>query len=281
MKKQLIFLTLIFLLLPSLQAQDNLSRKAVKQRHSAIRAGNKELKGGRISSAITHYRDALKADTNSVRAQFNMGCAFAKRNQADSALVCYSKVARNQHASASDKARAHYNAGNIYLKKALAARDSGSYDPQSLNAAIEQYKSALRLDGNNQKAKHNLSLAKKLIRPQQNNQNQNKNQNQQQNKDQQNKDQQNKDQQNKDQQNKDQQNKDQQHKDQQNKEQQNKQKPNEDKQNQKQKEQRRREAEQMLNAMKNNEQQTMRAVRMKEMNKERQNGNPNRIEKDW
>ena len=274
MKKQLIFLTLIFLLLPSLQAQDNLSRKAVKQRHSAIRAGNKELKGGRISSAITHYRDALKADTNSVRAQFNMGCAFAKRNQADSALVCYSKVTRNQHASASDKARAHYNAGNIYLKKALAARDSGSYDPQSLNAAIEQYKSALRLDGNNQKAKHNLSLAKKLIRPQQNNQNQNKNQNQQQN-------QQNKDQQNKDQQNKDQQNKDQQHKDQQNKEQQNKQKPNEDKQNQKQKEQRRREAEQMLNAMKNNEQQTMRAVRMKEMNKERQKGNPNRIEKDW
>lgn len=274
MKKQLIFLTLIFLLLPSLQAQDNLSRKAVKQRHSAIRAGNKELKGGRISSAITHYRDALKADTNSVRAQFNMGCAFAKRNQADSALVCYSKVTRNQHASASDKARAHYNAGNIYLKKALAARDSGSYDPQSLNAAIEQYKSALRLDGNNQKAKHNLSLAKKLIRPQQNNQNQNKNQNQQQN-------QQNKDQQNKDQQNKDQQNKDQQHKDQQNKEQQNKQKPNEDKQNQKQKEQRRREAEQMLNAMKNNEQQTMRAVRMKEMNKERHKGNPNRIEKDW
>lgn len=37
----------------------------------------------------------------------------------------------------------------------------------------------------------------------------------------------------------------------------------------------------MLNAMKNNEQQTMRAVRLKEINKDRKQANPNRIEKDW
>lgn len=292
MKRQLILLSFILLLIPAVQAQNKQSRESLRQRHTAMRAGNKEMKAGHISKAITNYRTALKADSTYAHAQFNQAYALARRNQLDSAMACYKKVVENPKATNEEKARAHYNAGNIYLKSALTARDSGRYDAQGLKAAIEQYKASLRLDGNNSNAKHNLSLAKKLLRPEQNqSQNQNQNQNQDQNQNQQQKQQQ-KQQQNQDQnnnQNQDQKNKKDQNNQNQNQNnnqnQQNKDKQNGDRKNQnqdqKQQEQRRREAEQMLNAMKNNEQQTMRAVRMKEMGKERRQGDPNRIEKDW
>lgn len=272
MKKTLFFFTLLLLLASAAQAQNGLSHKASKQRHTAIRSGNKAMKKGHISNAISYYRQALVADSNSARAQFNLAYAYAKRNQADSALVCYKRVTENASATPDERARAHYNAGNICLRQALAARDSGSYDAKSLKAAIEQYKASLRLDGSNAKAKHNLSLAKKLLRPESNQQNQ------------QNQNQQNQNQQNKDQQNQNNQNNQQNQSNQNNQNNQNNQ-PNQSNQpnqpNQKNQDQRRREAEQMLNAMKNNEKQTMRNVRLKEMNKEHRNSNSNRIEKDW
>lgn len=253
-------------------------RKTSKGRRVATRKGNNELKKESFSSALNNYRTALKADSNYAKAQYNRALAHSRLGQNDTALAYYDKVCQNSSATREQRTMAHYNAGNIHLRKALAARDTGGYDAQSLQQAIKEYQSALRLDSKNSDAKHNLSLAKQLLRPEnpngggqgQNNQDQNQSQDQnQQNKDQQN--QQNKDQQ--DQQNKDQQNQ----QNQQNQNQQDKQNP----QDKKQQEQRRREAEQMLNAMKNNEQQTMKSVRMKEASKERRQGSPTKIEKDW
>ncbi len=284
------------------------SHKVAKKRRVATRTGNKELDNGNYGKALEQYAQALKADSNYSKAQYNMAYTLRKaarqRNAGDStslqqnaqALALYNKVCENPYATPEERAKAHYNMGNIHLNKALEAREQGGYDPQSLQSAIEQYKSALKIDSKDRNAKYNLSLAQKLVRPQQQNQNQNQNKNQQnqqnqdqkdqqnqQNKDQQNKDQQN--QQNKDQKNKDQQNKDQQNqqnKDQQDKQQKDKQNGGQGDQKQdKQKQAQRREAEQMLNAMKNNEQQTMRALRMKAAKKDKQKGTPSRIEKDW
>lgn len=252
-------------------------RKTSKGRRVATRKGNNELKKESFSSALNNYRTALKADSNYAKAQYNRALAHSRLGQNDTALAYYDKVCQNSSATREQRTMAHYNAGNIHLRKALAARDTGGYDAQSLQQAIKEYQSALRLDSKNSDAKHNLSLAKQLLRPEnqngggqgQNNQDQN-----QQNKDQQ--DQQNKDQQDQqNQQNQNQQN--QQNQNQQNQNQQDKQNP----QDKKQQEQRRREAEQMLNAMKNNEQQTMKSVRMKEASKERRQGSPTKIEKDW
>ena len=122
MKKTLFFFSLLLLLASAAQAQNGLSHKAAKQRHTAIRSGNKAMKKGHISNAISYYRQALVADSNSARAQFNLAYAYAKRNQADSALVCYKRVTENASATPDERARAHYNAGNICLRQALAAR---------------------------------------------------------------------------------------------------------------------------------------------------------------
>lgn len=259
---------------------DNLSRKDKRTRHVELRNGNKNLKKGNYSSAINNYRKSLQADNSNAKAQYNTGIAHWKLKQADSALAQYAKVCENSNATDEQQEKAHYNAGNIHLHNALQARDKGQYDSKSLQAAIEEYKAALRLNSNNRNAQHNLSIAKQLLRPQEQNSNSQQNQNQQ-NQDQQ--DKQNQDQQNQDKQNQqNQNNQDQKNQDQQNKDQQNQDKQNQKGDNKDQKsEQHRREAEQMLNAMKNNEQKTMQSVRMKEMAKEKRKGNPARIEKDW
>ena len=231
--------------------------KVAKQRRTATRDGNGELKKKRYSDAVSSYRKALKVDSSYAKAQYNAAVAHAALQQNDTALNYYARVCSNQSSTAAQREQAHYNAGNIHLRKALAARDTGGYDGQSLRAAIEQYKGALRLNGNNREAQHNLSLARQLLRPEQ--QQSGGGSSNQQNQDQQNQ-----------QQKQQQQNQDQQQ-----------QQQNKQPQDKKQQEQHRREAEQMLNAMKNNEQQTMRAVRLKEAEKERRQGNPNRIEKDW
>ncbi len=246
------------------------NHKTAKARRVDTRKGNSDLKKKNYSNAVNSYRNAVKADSNYAKAQYNRALAHSKLGQNDTALAYYDRLCKNSSATPEQRANAHYNAGNIHLRTALAARDTGGYDAQSLMKAVEEYKAALRLDSKNSDIKHNLSLAKQLIRPeQQNGGGGGGNDQNQQNQDKQNKDQQN--QQNQDQQN---QNQDkQQNKDQQDR--QDQQKP----QDKKQQEQRRREAEQMLNAMKNNEQQTMKAVRMKEANKEQRNNS--RIEKDW
>ena len=267
---------------------DNLSRKDKRTRHVELRNGNKNLKKGNYSSAINNYRKSLQADNSNAKAQYNTGIAHWKLKQADSALAQYAKVCENSNATDEQLEKAHYNAGNIHLHNALQARDKGQYDSKSLQAAIEEYKAALRLNSNNRNAQHNLSIAKQLLRPQEQNSNsqqnqQNQNQQNQDQQDKQNQDQQNQDKQNQDKQNQqNQNNQNQKNQDQQNKDQQNQDKQNQKGDNKDQKsEQHRREAEQMLNAMKNNEQKTMQSVRMKEMAKEKRKGNPARIEKDW
>ena len=251
--------------------------KVARQRRVATRGGNKALDKKNNSAALEKYNTALKADSNYAKAQYNAALANGRLSKTDEALTLYKTLCENKSATQQQREKAHYNAGNIYLNRALAARDTGGYDDQSLRSAIEQYKAALRLNSKNKDAQHNLSLAKQLLRKNQNQGNGGGGNNDQQNKDQQNKDQnQNQNQNNNQNQNQNQnQNKDQNKDQNQQQQQQNKQ---QDKKQDKQSEQRRREAERMLNAMKNNEQQTMKAVRAKE---NKNQGNPSHIDKNW
>ena len=242
------------------------ARRIAKQRRVANRRGNRELKNSNIGNAVNLYRQSITADSNYYKALFNLAYAHGRLGQNDTAIALYSRVIKNSSTPANVRSDAHYNTGNIYLRKAVAARDTGGYDGESLKAAIEQYKAALRLNCNNTHAQHNLSLAKQLLRPDNPN-NQNQNQQNQQNQNQDNKDQQ---QQNQNQQNNNQQQNQQQRQQEQNPQQQRQQNP-----------QQQREAEQMLNAMRNNEQQTMRRIQQARARKEQRNHNNVRIERDW
>ncbi|MCR4829570.1 MAG: hypothetical protein K5864_08945 [Bacteroidales bacterium] len=247
-----------------------------KQRRVETRKGTRQLKHNNLSNSVNHFRLALGADSMYHKAQYNRAIAHGQLQQLDTALAYYQRCVDNPAAKPEVRAKAYYNAGNIMLRHALAARDTGGYDHQSLVVAINQYQASLRIDPKNSDAQHNLSIAKQLLRPESQQSNgggggQN-DQNQQQQQDQQNKDQQNQDQ------NKD--NQDQQ-KDQQNKDNQNQQ----DQQQQQQKQQQpqgTREAEQMLNALKNNEQQTIKRLQQEEAKRDKRKGlGIGRPEKDW
>ena len=136
------------------------------------------------------------------------------------------------HLNDSTTARSTYNELTNSPSKtvsSLAHQQLGAMDfkNQKYKEALEHYKSALKRAPDNQDARYNYELLKKLVEEQEQQQDQNQDQ---QNQDQQNKDQENQDQ-NKDQENQDQQNKDQEQKDQEQQEQ------NKEEQNQEQQEQ--------------------------------------------
>ncbi len=185
-----------------------LSVSAQKER-SQIRSGNKLYERGDYVGAEVDYLRALEFAPKSLEARFNLAAAQYKQERYDDAEKVLQELAQDT-LNMDYRADIQYNLGNVFMKQ------------RKFQEAVEAYKNSLRVNPSDMDAKFNLAYAQKMLEKDQQNQNQQNNQNNQnndQNKDQndQNKDQndQNKDQndQNKDQndQNKDQndQNKDQ------------------------------------------------------------------------
>ena len=194
--------------------------------------GNELYINGNYEKSLDNYVYSYIKDTSNIATLFNAGNAAYRLGDFENARLSYDHYL-NLTKTKEEKAFAHYNIGNTYLKEYEKAIKDQKEAPSAeiLNKSIEHYKNSLRLHPKDEDSRYNLSYALKLMQQNKDQQNKDQQNKDQQNKDQQNKDQQNKDQQNKDQQNKDQQNKDQQNKDQQNKDQQNKDQQNKDQQN--------------------------------------------------
>ena len=156
-----------------------------------IREGNKLYRSGQYAQAETTYRKALGKNAQNVRASYNLGCALMKQGKTEEADKQFTQAASSQ-ADKELRSKAYYNKGVMYHEK----KDYGK--------AIDAYKSSLRLNPTDERARKNLALCKKQQQQQQQqqqNQDQKNNQNQQDKKDkkdqQQNKQDKNKDQQDK------------------------------------------------------------------------------------
>ena len=161
-----------------------------------IRRGNKQYEEKKYSEAEIHYRKALEKDPKQLIANYNLGNALYKENQYAPSITKYQDVIGSAKDS-SDLSGFYYNLGNAYFKS------------HNLDKSIEAYKQSLRINPEDQDAKHNLFLAETMKKKQQNQQNKNqknknnkdKNKNNKQNQDQ-NKDQKQKQDKNKQNQNK-------------------------------------------------------------------------------
>lgn len=137
---------IIFLMFSSsLLAQD--ARKSVKE-------GNEAYKKNDFVSAKDSYRKALNADTANTAAQYNLGNAFYKSGKKDSALIAYERSV-NQLKTPADKEKAYYNKGVVLQ------------NDKKLEECIAAYKSALRIDPNDDDARQNLQKALKQQQQQQ------------------------------------------------------------------------------------------------------------------
>lgn len=201
--KQLVIILLLIGLFPAFLVAQN-ERKHVRSGNKIYQKAIKDttkIDTAAFARAETEYRKALEKKPTDKYWNFNLADAVYKQNRFDEAAGKFSELAE-QMTNPVEKARAYHNLGNSQLMN------------QKIDESIESYKKALRQNPTDLETKYNLAYAQLLKNQQQQQQNQ---QNQDQNKDQkQDQQQQNQDQQNKDQ-NKDQQQQNQQQQQAQNK----------------------------------------------------------------
>ena len=247
---------LLLALLPVVaSAQSSTVRKETRQ-------GNREYKAQHYDRAEVDYRRALHHDSTAYRAQYNLGNTLYRQKKYDEAIQHYDRALLQPDLNAKQRSQILHNRGNSYLKAGLQKENRGE-GLQQFQQAVNDYQEALKLTPKNDDTRYNLSYAKKLLQQAQQQQQQGGGKDQNDNKD-------NKDK-NKDQGNNGQDN--QQNQDKQNQQQQDQQQQN---QQQKQQQQKKQDAERLLEAVKNNEKNTM-----KENAKKLEAATPRSIEKDW
>ena len=115
-----------------------------------IRSGNREYEAGKYTEAEVDYRRALERNPLSYEAAFNLPGAFYKQECYVEAAQGFGRVAEAGGDSLA-RAQAYYNQGNALFKQ------------RKLEEALEAYKSSLRLNPSDQEAKFNLAYTKKLL----------------------------------------------------------------------------------------------------------------------
>jgi tetratricopeptide (TPR) repeat protein len=259
--KQFVFI--ILLVCASLYANSQNERKFVRKGNDFFMDAVKDttkLDTIQFSKAETEYRKALEKRPEDIKWNFNLGDALYKQMKFEESISSFDKVAE-QTENPVEKARAYHNKGNSLLFN------------KKLDESIESYKEALRNNPGDIETKYNLAYAQNMKKKQEEQQ---KKQDKNKDKDQDKKEDQDKDQQNKDNQNK---NKDQNQdkkdqKDQQNKDQQNK---DQKKQQQQPNKISKENAQQLLQALQNDEKKIQDKVKKAKAAKAKKV----KTEKDW
>jgi Ca-activated chloride channel family protein len=111
-----------------------------------VHKGNLLYLQSQYEEAERNYRQAIAHDSLNTVAQFNLANALQKQKKYDEAIVITGKLAQSKK-DKKFKAASYYNQGVAYTKL------------KNLQASIESYKNALRLDPNDKQARENLQKA--------------------------------------------------------------------------------------------------------------------------
>lgn len=233
-----------------------------------LREGNRHYNKERYDQAEVAYRRALERDSNDARGQYNLGNACYRLKKYDDAARHYEQAVSDQKLNNKRRANALHNHGNCLLKEVIDNSSDGidNNQQQKLQQAITSYQEALKLAPKNDQTRYNLALARKLMQQAQQQQQQQGGGNNDQKQEKQNQQGGGNDNQ----------------QDQQQNQQQDRQQQNEQEAGQQQKQQhqsqdvKKRDAERMLEAMKNNEKQTIRDV-----NRNNEKSRGGKKDKDW
>jgi Ca-activated chloride channel homolog len=155
-------------------AQVNLSTDKEK---TEIREGNKQFEKDNYADAEANYKKALEKKDNMPQAVFNLGDAVYKQKRYDEAIKQFQISALNNPDS-NVKAQAYHNIGNAYLEQARAYHDAGKSDSTQakLQDAIKSYKESLKINPADKDTKYNLAYANAMIEKEKNDQKKNKDQ---------------------------------------------------------------------------------------------------------
>lgn len=118
-----------------------------------LRSGNTAYGKGQFIQAEIEYRKALDMFPESPDALFNLGNALFKQGRYDQAINMFEAGIETEYSSEL-KSRALYNLGTAHLAR------------EDYPAAAEALKSSLRMDPNQEDARHNLGVAIKQLQAQ-------------------------------------------------------------------------------------------------------------------
>ena len=265
MKRNLPILFFFVMLLSAsvVEAQNSQARKDTRK-------GNREYKAKHFDRAEVDYRRALHHDSTAYRAHYNLGNTLYRQKKYEEAAQHYGQALEHPNLDKKTRSRILHNRGNSNLKAGLQ-KENRAEGMQQFQQAVNDYQESLKINPKNDDTRYNLSYAKKLLQQAQQQQQQNgggQGDSQDQKKDK------NKEGNNGQDKQQDQQNQQNDNQNQQN--QQQKQDRQQQKQQQQKQEQKKQDAERLLEAVKNNEKNTM-----KENAKKLEVAPVGKIEKDW
>ncbi len=116
--------------------------------NETIKKGNDAYKKNEYETATKKYSEVVQKNENNATAQFNLGNALYKTEKKDDAVNAFEK-ANATLVKPAEKSNALYNKGVVLQGN------------KKLEECIVSYKNALKLNPNNEDARHNLQLALK------------------------------------------------------------------------------------------------------------------------
>src|SRR5690606_6031893 len=119
-----------------------------------IISGNQSYLQGDFAKAEAKYKIALSEDSNSLKANYNLGNALYQQKRLDESRVHYDRVIQDRNATKLDKHKAYHNIGKTYLDE---------NDPEK---AVASLKEALKLNPYDDETRYNYALARKLLEKQ-------------------------------------------------------------------------------------------------------------------
>ena len=126
-----------------------------------INAANQLVRQNKHNEAIEAF-NAIGDSDHQDALNYNLAGAHYRNSDIDAATTLFSETAKSSNDRIATDSR--YNLGNCHYAKSLQlAQQQPDAAIQELKRAIQQYRSALRLDRNNADARGNLERAKKLI----------------------------------------------------------------------------------------------------------------------
>ena len=129
-----------------------------------IRMGNKYFRSGQYQKAETYYRKSIDKKPT-MEGYYNLGNALAFQEQDSTAFEMYKKAVAEPSDNALKKSHIYHNMGNLTYVSGLREMNTGGQNAsQSFQQAVDLYKSALRLNPNDNETRYNLAMAQHQLK---------------------------------------------------------------------------------------------------------------------
>lgn len=121
-----------------------------------LEKGNRLYRAGKYAEAAAVYEKAVANGNDSPEVRYNLGTAYLRLGKFEDAEKHLRLALREMRSDV--RQRAYYNLGNRYLEQARKGNGDPQATTQMLDAALDSYKRALRLQPDDMDAKWNLEL---------------------------------------------------------------------------------------------------------------------------